>query len=111
MPTSDSLAVEILADPGRTHSTVVLRGRFTFAAHAAFRDLLSLEAERITGGGTLAFDLSAVEFIDSAALGMLLLAREAARQKACRIVLRGATGQVRRMLSVSKFETMFLVEP
>jgi len=110
MPASDSLTVELVPDSEKGRSTVVLRGRFTFAAHAAFREVLMQDLDRMVSDRILTLDLSSVEFVDSAALGMLLLAREAARKRSGKVALRGATGQVQRMLSVSKFETMFLIE-
>lgn len=91
-------------------TVIGLGGRFTFAAHPAFRDLLSAHVETMNGGGRVTFDLSAIEFVDSAALGMLLLAREVATRRAATIRIRGAKGQVRRMLEVSRFDTLFTVE-
>lgn len=91
-------------------TTIVFSGRFTFAFHSAFRNLLSSHVETISAGGRIVFDLSAVEFVDSAALGMLLLAREGAQRRSASITLRGAQGQVRRMLDVSRFDSLFAAD-
>jgi anti-anti-sigma factor len=87
--------------------TVALSGRFTFSDHTPFRDVLINQVELVGRNEKVTFDLSAVDFVDSAALGMLLLAREAAQRQMGSIVLRGATGQVQRMLEVSRFGLLF----
>ena len=103
--------MNISIDKSGYSTTVGLSGRFTFGDHTAFRDVLTNQVETITNGEQLTFDLSGVEFVDSAALGMLLLARETANRNAGGIVLRGATGQVQRMLDVSRFNLLFTIEP
>lgn len=108
-PSRQDLDISVQLVAGQT--TVAMAGRFTFGAHAAFRTVLDEVVERIDAGGRLVFDLSAVAFVDSSALGMLLLAREGARRRSGGIVLRGAVGQVQRMLAVSRFDTLFSIEP
>jgi anti-anti-sigma factor len=54
-------------------------------------------------------ELNALEYIDSAGLGMLLLAREAAQRHGRGITLAGARDQVARVLAVSKFDQLFLL--
>lgn len=83
-------------------------GRFTFTDHALFRDLLNELIGKKNRKNV--FVLKDVEFIDSAGLGMLLLAREEAQQQNLNISLRGAQGQVKRMFDVARFDTMFTIE-
>jgi len=52
-------------------------------------------------------DLADVEFIDSAGLGMLLLARDEISKKSSSLTLKSPQGQVQRMFSVARFEQMF----
>jgi HptB-dependent secretion and biofilm anti anti-sigma factor len=87
---------------------VALSGEFTFTDHVSFKDLVSrlLEAEQ----PQIVIDLSKLDFIDSAGLGMLLLVREAAGKASRKVVLRGPHGQVKRMFDVTKFSTLFSVE-
>ena len=49
-------------------------------------------------------------FIDSAGLGMLLLARDEGKRKNLDVCLRRPRGQVKRMLEVARFDTMFTIE-
>ena len=53
---------------------VELNGRFTFGDHSGFRKLI--DEIRSQSAEVQILDLSGVEFIDSAGLGMLLLARD-----------------------------------
>ena len=84
---------------------VTMRGSFTFSDHLAFRDILKEMATE--GVNNVAFYLSEVEFVDSAALGMLLLARESAEKQHKNLTLHGATGQVKKMFDMSQFERLF----
>jgi anti-anti-sigma factor len=59
-------------------ATIALSGRFDFSAHQAFREACAaaLDAAQI---GELKVDLAGVDYLDSSALGMLLLLREKAQ--------------------------------
>lgn len=89
-------------------ANVSFSGELTFSDHVAFREL----ADRVATSKqkTIVFELSSLDFIDSAGLGMLLIAREEAHKAGRILVLRGAKGQVGRMFGLTKFETLFGVE-
>jgi stage II sporulation protein AA (anti-sigma F factor antagonist) len=54
-------------------------------------------------GQNYVLDLHGLEFIDSAGLGMFLIARETAEKKVLQLRLRRPQGQVQQMLQVTKF--------
>lgn len=85
---------------------VGLKGRFTFSDNQAFRELLNNIS---TSSTTLELELAALEFIDSAGLGMLLLAHEMLQQRGGGIVLRTPRGQVQQMIDLSRFDRLFTV--
>ncbi|KZB55607.1 anti-anti-sigma factor [Thalassospira lucentensis] len=87
---------------------VELNGRFTFGDHSSFRKLI--EEIRSQEAEIQILDLSGVEFIDSAGLGMLLLARDEGEKSRATVILKGAQGQVKRMLEVARFDTLFKLE-
>ena len=87
---------------------IILSGRFTFSDHGTFRTMIGEMTSSAAQKHVI--DLSAIEFIDSAGLGMLLLARDEGKRKNLDVVLRGPQGQVRRMLEVARFDTMFTIE-
>jgi anti-anti-sigma factor len=88
-------------------TSVAISGEFTFTDHAAFLGV----ANRLLGtrDQPIAIDLSRLEFIDSAGLGMLLIVRDEAKKASRHLVLRGPQGQVKRMFAVTKFDTLFTV--
>lgn len=86
---------------------VKVSGRMTHKDHKEFRDILG----RINDSGAkVVFDLSHVEFMDSSALGMLLIVRDAAVQQRREVVLRNAVGQVENLMKVAKLHKYFTVE-
>lgn len=87
---------------------VKVRGRMTHKDHKEFRDILG----RINdgAGAKVIFDLAHVEFMDSSALGMLLIVRDAAVQQKRSVVLKGAVGQVENLMKVAKLHKYFTVE-
>jgi len=89
-------------------SLVSMSGEFTFTDHGQFKSMVTRLFE--TTGAPVVIDLSKLEFIDSAGLGMLLLARDEAKKTNRALILRGPSGQVKRMFGVTKFDTLFDVE-
>jgi len=84
--------------------TIQLSGRFDFRLVKDFQDLLAREPK------TWVVDLSQVDYVDSSALGMLLLLRDRVRGDPQRILLRGLQGQPRAVLTMAKFDRMFKME-
>lgn len=87
---------------------VVLRGRFTFTDYESFRGLVADLTRK--GARRQVLNLGELDFIDSAGLGMLLIARDEAERNSCSLVLRRPQGQVKRMLEVARFNSMFNIE-
>ncbi len=85
-----------------------LSGRFTFQDHAVFRNLLG--AIQTAKGVRVAMDLGSVEFIDSAALGMLLVANDACRKAGLTFIAEHPNGQVRRTLEISAMGSIFQIK-
>jgi len=85
-----------------------LKGRLTFADYATFREITSIFNE--TEVSTCLFDLSHLEFIDSAGLGMLLIARDKLQSRDGQLVLKGAQGQVKKMLDLGRLDSLFKIE-
>jgi len=86
--------------------TVILHisGRFDFRLIKDFQQLLTREPR------LWVVDFSSVEYVDSSALGMLLLLRERVRGDMQRVRLRGLQGQPRDVLQMAKFDRMFKLD-
>ena len=84
--------------------TIKVTGRFDFTLHKAFRD-----AYREYDSGRVKFvvDMSRVEYLDSSALGMLLLLREHVGGDKGRVLIRNANAAVDKILRVANFDKLF----
>ena len=84
---------------------LTLSGKFTFSDHTEFRSVLDTIAEDEVQ--KIVLHMAGVEFVDSAALGMLLLARDVAEKHHKHITIEGPTGQVKKMFEMARFSTLF----
>jgi anti-anti-sigma factor len=92
----------------REMARIFMSGEFTFTDHAPFKQMVTEIVAFMSK--SIVIDLSRLEFIDSAGLGMLLLARDEAKKNDRELILRQPNGQVKRMFGVTKFNTLFTVE-
>jgi len=91
-----------------TYCVVSLSGRFTFVDHGQFKTVID---EVLTHPYQTCFlELSALEFIDSAGLGMLLILKDELGKADISLILQKPVGQVEKMLQVSQFDKMFTIE-
>lgn len=95
-PIAEGLALHVSHEPDQV--VVEVRGRFTFTDHAAFLPATALVVKSTT---PVVFDFSRLEFMDSAALGMILIARDEAEKSGCALSIRGARGRVRKLLELA----------
>lgn len=90
-------------DDGQT-LVIRIEGRFDFSTHQAFRDAYE---HGDPGVRNYIVDLSDTTYLDSSALGMLLLLRDFAGGDSARVVIENCNNDVRRILSISNFEQLF----
>ena len=86
--------------------TITVRGRFDFSAHQEFRDAYEASAAQ---AGTVTVDMSDASYLDSSALGMLLLLRDQAGGDQSRVEIVNCNADVRKILSISNFEQLFTI--
>ena len=94
------------SDDGRT-LTIRIEGRFDFSTHQAFRNAYEHESSEVQH---FIVDLSDTTYLDSSALGMLLLLRDFAGGDSARIKLKNCNSDVRRILTISNFEKLFSIQ-
>ena len=73
-----------------------------------FRELLS-EIKQSTCK-VIVLDLDRLDWIDSAGLGMLILAKELAEKEELELVLRSPKGHVKSLLELGRFDKIFTIE-
>ena len=86
---------------------IALVGKLTFDDYEAFHACIeSLELQPNT---RLTFDLSALEFVDSAGLGMFLIAQSWAGKKNVTVDVTGAYGLVKNLMHLVKFDMLMKI--
>lgn len=88
-------------------TSIMMEGKFSFSDHAVFKTMLDDIIEE--GTELLVLDLQGVEFIDSSALGLLLLLRDEADKKNVGLILKSPGGQVKKMFEISRFYDLFTI--
>ncbi|MBL8439139.1 MAG: STAS domain-containing protein [Zoogloeaceae bacterium] len=85
---------------------IQVAGRFDFNAHREFRDAITKSLAQV-GVPQIQVDLGEVGYLDSSALGMLLMARDKARSAGKTVSLINTRGSVRQVLDIANFGRLF----
>lgn len=89
------------------HVVVTLTGEIDVANADTVTRAFSEAASRGVPAGCICCDLTAVTFIDSTGLTALVAARRACEERGIEMVLVGATGSVRRVLALTRVDSLF----
>ncbi|POA19161.1 anti-anti-sigma factor [Pseudomonas sp. FW300-N1A1] len=84
--------------------TISIKGRFDFAKHQEFRDSYEKLDDQLS---SVVVDLKDATYLDSSALGMLLLLRDHAGGDASDVRLVNSSSDVRKILAISNFDKLF----
>lgn len=89
-------------------ATIFLRGHFAFGAHRDFKAayINQLSNSKI---GNIVVDLSAVEYLDSSALGMLLVLRDHVQAASKSLTLSKPSAIAARTFDIAGFNRMFTI--
>lgn len=83
--------------------TIKIKGRFDFSTHQDFRGAY----ERETDAKHYVVDLKETNYLDSSALGMLLLLRDHAGGERADVRLENCSADVIKILAISNFSKLF----
>ena len=98
------MSVESVVSPDGKKLTIVIKGRFDFSSHQLFRDAY----ERFyKAPDTYIVDLKDTTYLDSSALGMLLLLRDHAGGDESEVRVINSNSDVRKILAISNFDKLF----
>ena len=84
-----------------------IAGRFDFSSHQAFRDAYENADKDVI---QYVIDMGETTYLDSSALGMLLLLRDYAGGENADVRIANCNGDVRRILTISNFEQLFDID-
>jgi len=88
--------------------TISINGRFDFNLYKDFRD--AYETGLNKGNVKFIINLSQTEYMDSSALGMLLVLKERTGGDNSSIVLKNCNKEIKNILSISNFDKLFSIE-
>ena len=102
------MAVQMNVSFSQGKACIALSGRFDFSAYREFREAYTrgMEKEGIT---ELELDMNAVEYMDSSALGMLLLLKERTDAASMKLGLTHCHGTVEQILQIANFNKIISV--
>lgn len=89
-------------------ATITLVGRFDFTLHKEFRET----TQRLLQDNDLReieINLRDVDYLDSSALGILLLLKDRASQKGASIGITGCRDNIRQILEIANFNKLFSI--
>ena len=100
------MEVNVTKDGNR--ALVQLSGRFDFNTHREFRSAVEPLVIDV-GVAAITIDFSAVEYLDSSALGMLLMLRDRMSGAKKVVTLAGVHGNVKQVLDIANFGKLFQI--
>ncbi len=100
------MAIATSLSSDRKTLTIQVEGRFDYSQHREFREAYR---ESFAPGMQVAVELSRTDYMDSSALGMLLLLREHAGGDDARVTLKQPSEAIRKILEIAHFEQLFTI--
>ncbi|MFT5393052.1 MAG: anti-anti-sigma factor [Gammaproteobacteria bacterium] len=99
----------VSAHPSNDGSEVTIRveGRFDFSDHRQFRQI---QEDFVDEDKACIIDMSGAEYMDSSALGMLLVLRESAGGNASQVRITNCREELRSILEIANFHKLFAIE-
>lgn len=98
------MSVVTQVSPDQKELTISVKGRFDFGRHQEFRE----SYEKLnTKPKSIVVDLKEATYLDSSALGMLLLLRDHAGGDEADIRVVNSSSDVKKILAISNFDKLF----
>lgn len=101
------MAVEAKVDSATQTLIIKISGRFDFGVHQDIRKATELVD---TGVKKIVLDMGAVDYVDSSALGMLLVLRDKVGENKSAVRIKGTKPDVRKIFEIANFDQLFTIE-
>jgi len=109
-PRQDQEAIMSIVSSGSPDGkelTIRIKGRFDFTTHQDFRNAYEGASEQLNA---YVVDLRETTYLDSSALGMLLLLRDHAGGDDGRVRIVNCNADVKKILAISNFDMLFSIQ-
>ncbi len=101
------MSVKSYSSDDQQHISICVEQRFDFSQHQNFRDAYS----KCTRKGTcFTLDLSLTEYMDSSALGMILLLKDHVENISGRLIISKPSETVNKILEIAQFHRLINIE-
>lgn len=87
---------------------ILISGSFTFRDHDTFFEIVSLI--KTAQDKKIVFNMTDCDFIDSAALGMFVIAHDEAASKGVELSIKGVKGKVKDVMYAARFDSLYKFE-
>ncbi|THB68460.1 MAG: anti-sigma factor antagonist [Gammaproteobacteria bacterium] len=101
------MPVESTFSDNKETLTIKVLGNFDFNLHKEFRDAYAALQEPVT---KCVIDMNETDYMDSSALGMLLILKDHASSVGAEVILANCKPDIKGILSVANFDDMFEIE-
>ncbi len=88
--------------------TISIDGRFDFTLYKDFRD--AYEAGLNKGSSSFIINLAQTEYMDSSALGMLLVLKDRTDSDNSSVTIKNCNKEIKNILTISNFDKLFSIE-
>lgn len=102
------MALEVIVSEDGGTVTIKIKGRFDFDIHREFRDAYE-NCGAASPNPNFVIDLMETEYMDSSALGMLLLLREHAGSDRSKVAIINCDKVTKEVLDIANFDKLFSV--
>jgi anti-anti-sigma factor len=101
------MPINVTLDKTTKKANIKLEGRFDISKNREFKNACDQITNQEGGVKYIDLDFSDVSYVDSSALGMLLLLRRSTEPNGMELALVNTHGPVRQILEVSNFHKLF----
>jgi len=101
------MAVDTQLDTATETLTIKISGRFDFGIHQDFRKATEQISTTVTN---ILVDMGKVDYLDSSALGMLLVLRDKVNGKKSAVRISKAKPEVKKILEIANFDKLFTLD-
>ena len=101
------MTIETRLDSATRTLEINISGRFDFGLHKDFRNA---SEQASSGIDTVIVDMGRVDYMDSSALGMLLVLRDKVGESKSAVRIKNSKPEVKKILEIANFDKLFTLE-
>ncbi len=101
------MTIETRLDSATRTLKINISGRFDFGLHKDFRNA---SEQASSGVDTVIVDMGRVDYMDSSALGMLLVLRDKVGENKSAVRIKNSKPEVKKILEIANFDKLFTLE-